>query len=125
MDEKFGIENTKKVFKLVIDAGNEVGILLDRSDEAFLNKLAKSPWLDIVRDVVAIIGVNWKTFIREVQDLDADELNELKQFLIANFSIPQENTEKVIVRIIDVLMLVGMNVKEIISISKEFSQPAL
>jgi hypothetical protein len=120
--EAYGIENLKKVFLLVIDAGNEAGILAENNQLKWYEKLLKSPIIKISQDVITVIGVDWKLFPKEIKDVSSAEMEELKAFFIQNFDIPEDNIEAIIKQVFTVVTSLIDNVVSIVELSKQLKK---
>jgi hypothetical protein len=118
MTELYGIENVKKVFILVIDAGNEAGILAENNELKWYEKLMKSPIIQIVQDVVTVVGVDWKLFPKEISDISMAEMEELKAMFLEKFDIPEDGVEEIVKKVFAAVILLIDNAITIIQLSK-------
>ena len=91
------IENTQKILDLVIEGGNVTGKILE--DKKFeTSELAL--FFNLIDEVSALSTVNWKELPAEIKDIDAQELEALKEAFVKKFDIPQDKIESIIERVL-------------------------
>lgn len=113
-EEKFGIEETKKVFGLLYvmaNAGDKMG-----HESKWKDRLPYA--MPVVLELAKLPSVDWAKFPKEMGDLDAAELVELKKHMKDSFDLVDDELEYVIEDIVGLVPDVVVLVKRLISIGK-------
>jgi len=89
-EEKFGIENMKKCYALLIEAGN-VASQIKNAEPGVGNRLA--PIANILDELMALVGVQWTKLDDEWKDYSEAEKAEMQEFFKTKFDIAEDNIE--------------------------------
>ena len=124
MEEKFGIENLKKCFDVLIEGGNIAGKAFE---DNVINVSDAGHLILLIDELTALGTVDFKLVPSEAKDLDADEVAELSEHLKTKFDIPQDELEQKIeegVALLARLVKDGMDVYAYIKTFKKEEAPA-
>jgi hypothetical protein len=116
---KFGIENLKKVFALVIEMGNVADKIGQENSKAWRKWFTV---IELVDEIGALLTVDWKMLKPEYMDLSDGEKQEIRQFLKEKFDIKNDKLEMVIEDSFIIAQEIEVMVKKLIALVREMRQ---
>jgi hypothetical protein len=91
MEEKFGIDNLKKLVTFPMELGNIAGSIIEDQEKGFFK------WFKIayaLPEIIKLLRIDWAMIKDEYLDLSDVEREELKQLLKEKFGIKDDGLEE-------------------------------
>lgn len=116
MEEKFGIDNLKKIIALPIELGN-IADSIGAENSSNWKKWLKI--IDIFDEVFDLFKVDFKAIKDEYLDLSESEKEEIKQMMKDKFKIHDEKLEFVIEKCFEMLFNLESIIKSAVQLFKD------
>lgn len=117
MEEKFGIENLKKIIALPIEIGNISGKIIENQDKSWKRFLAI---FDLLDEAVDLLKVDWSKIKDEYMDLSDLEKADIHDYLVNRFDIANDSVESIVENSFSILFELESIIKKTIALVTAF-----